>query len=556
MIRLLLFTWLLFGTVSVWGDERPNIVLLFSDDMGWSDIGCYGGEINTPNLDALAEGGLRFSQFYNFARCCPSRACLMSGLYPHQAGMGHMEGDYGLDAYRGQINRKCVTLAEVMKENGYSTYMCGKWHLTRNRGKQGPKDNWPRQRGFERFYGTITGAGSFYDPTTLCRENTYITPENDVDYQPDQFYYTNAITDNAIEFLENHHQDHPQKPYFLYVAYTTAHWPMHALPKDIEKYQGQYDVGFDQIRKNRIRKIQQLGLLKNQTEFSAAIEDWDQVAHPAWEARLMEVYAAMVDNMDQNIGKLVEAVQQQDDFDNTLFLYFQDNGGCAENMGRRASAKPAENLKPLGRDGLQTKIWPPMQTRDGKNVRGGPETMAGAEDTYLAYGRGWANVSNTPFREYKHWVHEGGISSPLIAHWPKGIRARGWNHEVAHLIDIMPTLVDISNSQYPEQYHGNPIPAMEGVSLAPAFRGDSLERPGPVFWEHEGNRAIRLTDADGDWKLVSKHKRPWELYNMSNDRVEAQDLANQQPARVKAMAQLWQRWADRVGCVEFNSWRK
>ena len=556
MIRLLLFTWLMFATVQVWGDERPNIVLLFSDDMGWSDIGCYGGEINTPHLDSLAEQGLRFSQFYNFARCCPSRACLMSGLYPHQAGMGHMEGDYGLDAYRGQINRKCVTLAEVMKENGYSTYMSGKWHLTRSRGKQGPKDNWPRQRGFERFYGTITGAGSFFDPTTLCRENTYITPENDADYQPDQFYYTNAITDNAISFLDSHHQTQAQKPYFLYVAYTTAHWPMHALPEDIEKYQGQYDVGFDQIRENRIRKIQNLGLLKNQTEFSAAIEDWSKVSNQAWEARLMEVYAAMVDNMDQNIGKLIRTIKQQGDFDNTLFLYFQDNGGCAENMGRGSSAKPMQNLKPLGRDGLQPKIWPPMQTRDGRNVRGGPETMAGGEDTYLAYGRGWANVSNTPFREYKHWVHEGGISSPLIAHWPKGITARGWNHEVAHLIDIMPTLVDISNSQYPQKFHGNVIPAMEGVSLAPAFRGQALNRPGPVFWEHEGNRAIRLVDADGDWKLVSKHKRPWELYNMSNDRVEAQDLASQQPARVESMAQLWQQWADRIGCVEFNSWRK
>ena len=556
MFRLLCLCWLLTWSLSAHADERPNIILLFSDDMGWSDIGCYGSEIQTPHLDALAENGLRFSQFYNFARCCPSRACLMSGLYPHQAGMGHMEGDYGLDAYRGGINRRCVTLAEVLGANGYSTYMTGKWHLTRFRDKAGPKDNWPRQRGFQRFYGTITGAGSFFDPTTLCRENTYITPENDEAYQPQQFYYTDAITDNAIEFLKAHQQENPQQPYFLYVAYTTAHWPMHALQRDIDKYQGQYASGFEQTREKRMQRLRELGILDQDSLESPIFGDWDRVENKDWEARLMEVYAAMIDNMDQNIGKLIAEVKRQKDFDNTLFLYLQDNGGCAEGMGRQPAKKELVDLKPLGRDGLQTKIWPPMQTRDGRPVRVGPQTMAGAEDTYIGYGKGWANVSNTPFREYKHWVHEGGISSPLIAHWPKGITARGWNHEVAHLIDIMPTLVDVAGASYPDRFHDTEIPAMEGVSLRPAFNAKSLQRKGPIFWEHEGNRAVRFASADGDWKLVGKHKKPWELYNMSRDRVESNNLAAKEPERVAAMAELWQAWADRVGCVEFGSWKK
>ena len=223
--------------------DRPNIVLIMGDDMGYSDIGCYGGEIHTPHLDRLAAEGVRFSQFYNGARCCPTRASLLTGLYAHQTGVGHMLGNQGLDGYQTGLNRKCVTIAEALSGNGYHTYMSGKWHVTTHTSPEGPKDNWPLQRGFEKFYGTIIGAGSFFDPNTLCRQNTYITPVNDPHYQPQSYYYTRAITDNAISFLAEHEQSKTEKPFFLYVSYTAAHWPMHALPEDIQKYHGSYDNG-------------------------------------------------------------------------------------------------------------------------------------------------------------------------------------------------------------------------------------------------------------------------------------------------------------------------
>jgi len=271
----------------------------------------------------------------------------------------------------------------------------------------------------------------------------------------------------------------------------------------------------------------------------------------------MEVYAAMIDCMDQGIGKIIGEVKRQGDFDNTLVLYLQDNGGCAENFGRKPAKTQLTDLKPLGRDGLQTKIWPPMQTRDGRQVRVGPETVAGGEDTFISCGRGWANVSNTPFREYKHWVHEGGIASPLIVHWPAGIKSRGtWNHQVTHLIDMMPTLVEVSGANYPKRFNDMDITPLEGISLVPAFQSRQLKRSQPVCWEHEGNRAIRFTTDDDDWKLVGKHKKAWELYNMANDRTETQDLASQYPELVEQLATRWQAWADRVGCVEFGSWKK
>jgi arylsulfatase len=538
------------------GAQRPNILLIMSDDMGFSDLGCYGGEIHTPNLDRLAHNGLRFSQFYNNARCCPTRASLLTGLYPHQAGVGHMTGDGGRDGYRGQLNQNCVTIAEVLRPAGYQTYMCGKWHVCRDIRPDGDKSDWPVQRGFDDFYGTITGGGSFYDPTTLCRQNRLITPENDAEYHPSQFYYTDAITDNTVQFLKKHDREHHRDPFFFYVAYTAAHWPMHALEKDIAKYRGKFNSGYEPIRRARWERAKQLGLISGDLKLSPEAGDWQTVSNKAWEARCMEVYAAMVDCMDQGIGRIVEQLRQSKQLDNTLILFLQDNGGCAEPMGRtERTNQPPANLKPFTKDELQTKIWPPMQTRDGRWVRSGEGVMPGPPDTYVAYGRNWANVSNTPFREYKHWVHEGGISTPLIAHWPQGIQKKKRNcidGDPGHVVDLMATCVELARAAYPKSFGGQTIKPREGVSLLPAFSGKAVLRTEPIFWEHEGNRAVR----DGRWKLVAKEKLPWELYDMELDRSELHDLASEQSERASQMAAKWDAWAARADVLPLGAWKE
>ncbi|MBN1846876.1 MAG: sulfatase-like hydrolase/transferase, partial [Sedimentisphaerales bacterium] len=284
--------------------RRPNIILIMSDDMGYSDIGCYGSEIETPNLDALAANGLRFTQFYNTARCCPTRASLLTGLYPHQAGIGHMMEDRKLAGYRGDLNPNCLTIAEVLKLAGYRTYMTGKWHVTPCRRDQLSKHNWPCQRGFDRFFGTIHGAGSFYDPNTLTRDNEFIVPDED-------FYYTDAISDNAVRFLQDHHNSDGDRPFFLYVAYTAAHWPLHALPKDIAKYRGKYDQGWDALRRQRLERMVELGLVDAKwrlSERDESVPAWQDARRKDWHARRMEVYAAMIDNMDQGIGRIVKTL--------------------------------------------------------------------------------------------------------------------------------------------------------------------------------------------------------------------------------------------------------
>ncbi len=532
---------------------RPNIVLIMSDDMGYSDIGCYGGEIRTPRLDRLAADGLRFTQFYNTGRCCPTRASLLTGLYPHQAGIGHMTGESrGADGellphYRGDLSRNAVTIAEALRSYGYLNYMVGKWHVTRFNSNKGPRFNWPLQRGFDRFYGTIKGAGSFYDPTTLCRGDVFITPDNDPHYKPETYYYTDAISDNAVMFLRDHHREQRGRPFFMYVAYTAAHWPMHALPEDIEKYKGVYDAGYQATRDARLKRMRAMGLIDPGWAMTATVGDWNSVKHKAWELRNMEVYAAMVDRMDQGIGKIVDELRRQGQLDNTLILFLQDNGGCAENMGRSKPRKPYPQYKPMKPDQLQPSVWPSMQTRDGRPVRTGPDVMPGPADTYIAYGRSWANVSNTPFREYKHWVHEGGVATPLIAHWPGGIapKVRGkLDHQPGHLVDLMATCLDLAEARYPAQYDGRTIVPMQGVSLTPAFRGEALGRTQPIFWEHEGNRAVR----DGRWKLVAKGvKGKWELYDMHADRTETHDLAGEHPQVRDRLAERWERWAERAG---------
>ncbi|MBL8815212.1 MAG: arylsulfatase [Planctomyces sp.] len=551
-----LAAYLILVATSALAGERPNIIVIMSDDVGYSDIGCYGSEIATPNLDALAQGGVRFTQFYNTARCCPTRAALLTGLYPHQAGIGHMvDGPgpkTGSPAYSGELSRNAVTIAEVLKTAGYSTYMAGKWHVTKKTQPfvDNDKANWPRQRGFDRFYGTIHGAGSFFDPNTLVRDNTFVSPYGDVEYQPDEYYYTDAINDHAARYVTEHRKNRGDEPFFLYVAHTAAHWPMHAKETDIARYRGKYDSGYEAIRAVRLARMNQLGLLDSRWQVSPQAGDWNKVDDKTWEARCMEVYAAMLDCMDQGIGRLVRTLRENGQYENTLILYLQDNGGCAEGMGRNGPFKPraaTPALPPLTNDYLQPDMIP-KQTRDGYPMRQGRKVMPGAADTFVGYGQAWANVSNTPFREFKHWEHEGGISSPLIVHWPRGIELQRHGRlepQPAHLIDLMATCVDLAEAEYPEEFSKQKIVPLEGVSLVPAFAGQPLARIQPLFWEHEGNRAVRA----GDWKLVSKHPGDWELYNIAADRTEQQNLVTQYPERVKELAAEWEAWAMRVGVL-------
>lgn len=530
--------------------ERPNIIIVMSDDVGYSDIGCYGSEIETPTLDRLAENGLRYTQFYNTGRCCPTRASLLTGLYAHQAGIGQMTSDGGQPGYRGDLSRNAVTIAEVLKTAGYRTYMSGKWHVTKQLKPDGDKSNWPLQRGFDKFYGTIIGAGSLYDPWTLTRGNTAITPENDEYYQPETYYYTHAISDNAVSYIEDHFKGHAEEPFFMYVAYTAAHWPMHALQEDIAKYKGRYDAGYEAIRKARYEKMKELGVIQD-WPLSPAPAIWESIPDDmkAWEIRCMEVYAAMLDSMDQGIGDIVSTLKKHDELDNTLILYLQDNGGCHETLGRKAKmpawagseAKP-EEIRPMKPVELQTSMVP-KTTRDGRPLRMGPEVMPGPADTYIAYGRNWANVSNTPFREYKSFNHEGGISSPLIAHWPNGIQSRNeLRHEPNHLIDLMATCVELAGADYPETFNGKDIIPKEGRSLVAGFKADREEERVLMF-EHFGKAAIRK----GSWKLVRSGMRaPWELYNIDKDRSELNNLSKEQPELAAELAKLWESEAHRT----------
>jgi arylsulfatase A-like enzyme len=541
-------------------DERPNIIYVLADDMGFSDIGCFGSEIETPQLDNLAAHGLRYTNFYNCARCCPTRASLLSGLYPHQAGVGWMMEDSGHDGYRGELNRQCVTIAEVLKTAGYRTYMTGKWHVTQkvNPKNEQEKANWPCQRGFDRFYGTIHGAGSFYDPNSLTRDNQLISPYADPEYMPEGgYYYTDAIADHAVRFVNEHHQQTPDEPLFMYVSFTAAHWPMHAREDDIAKYRGNYEQGYEAVRAARYAKMLELGVV---SEGSTTLWPMDPNSMETeffdWDVRNMEVYAAMIDSMDRGIGRIVETLKQTGQFENTLIVYLQDNGGCAEGYGRgdnassRAEVAP---LPPLTSETLQFDMQP-KQTRDGFPVRTGKGVMAGPSDTYIGYGKGWATVSNTPFREYKHWTHEGGISTPLIAHWPKGILRHGELESTpGHLVDLMATAVDLAHADYPATFHdGQQVKPMEGKSLMPTFAGTPISREA-IYWEHEGNRAVRA----GDWKLVAKGAdAKWELYNLAKDRSEQVDLVGTHPDRAHELAALWDAYALRADVLPLTPYYK
>jgi arylsulfatase A-like enzyme len=515
--------------------KKPNIVLILNDDMGYSDIGCYGGEVETPNLDRLAANGLRFSQFYNTARCSPSRASLLTGLHPHQTGIGVLTYSFGPEGYAGNLNDQCVTIPEALKTNGYRNYMSGKWHVAGNLTE--PTASWPLQRGFDEFFGTIIGAGSFYDPNTLTRGNENIEHEAQRDKE---FFYTDAISDQAAAYIREHAAHHADQPFFQYVAYTAPHWPLHAHEEDIAKYKGRFDAGWDALREERLQRLVDAGILDKAwalTERDPTQPAWTQAEHKEWLLRCMEVYAAQIDRMDQGIGRILAALEQTGQMENTLVIFMADNGACAEDIPEGVPVDELVNNLMIARS----------HTRDGAEVRFGnkPDIMPGPEDTYQSYGTAWANLSNTPFRLYKHWIHEGGISTPLIFHWPQGIVEKGGvRHTPGYLPDIMATVLDISSTAYPQQRDGKPLPALEGTSLMSVFNGDIAERA-PMFWEHEGNAAVRI----GNWKLVRKYPDPWELYDMAQDRTETRDLAAQYPDRVADMRARYDEWATRCGVI-------
>jgi len=499
--------------------------------MGFSDIGCYGGEIHTPNLDRLAQSGVRFTHFRNTARCCPSRASLLTGLYAHQAGIGHMVNPRpSLPGYQGDLNRSCLTIAEVLRGAGYQTMASGKWHVTPNDGR---KHNWPRQRGFDHFYGIIAGAASYYQPWTLTRENAPVEAEG-----PD-FYLTDAIGRNACTYIEE--ASRRPEPFFLYTAFTSPHWPLHAFESDIAKYQGRYHDGWDALRAERHQRMIRMGLVDRKWGITPRDQDvpaWKDAPNHEWQQRRMEVYAAQIDRMDRNIGSILDTLERTGRAQDTLILFLADNGGCAEDL-------------PAGRVNNNT----PKQARDGRPIRSGntPTIMPGGDDTFASYGIAWANASNTPFRRYKHWVHEGGIATPLIAHWPRGIRRHGaLTHEPGHVIDVMATCVDVAGAKYPAGFGGERILPMEGRSLAPPFDGRKIARDASFHWEHEGNRAV----VDGRWKLVSRYPNRWELYDLESDRCELRDLAGSDTARVQRMTAGYDRWAARCNVRPWEEVRK
>ena len=520
MPRVVLFAVLVFLGALPAISAPPNLVVILVDDMGWSDLGCYGSEIETPHLDALARGGLRFTQFYNTARCCPTRAALLTGLHQHQAGVGHMVANDGIPAYQGFLNDRCVTLAEVLRPAGYTTLMAGKWHVGSAPGQ------WPLDRGFDRFWGTPSGGGVYFKDTLELRPEVFFVDGAKRIDPPDDLYVTDAFTDRAMEYVEEA-VTRTKKPFFLYLAHIAPHWPLQAKPGDIAKYAGRYESGWDAVREKRFARQKDMGLVARDAALSARdpqAKSWNEMPEAARKelAHRMEIYAAQVDCIDQNVGRLVAKLKQLGQLENTLILFLSDNGCSAEG----------------GPGGFS---------------RGQPGAPIGTGRSYASGGLEWANASNTPLRRFKTTTHEGGISTPLIAHWPAGIRGKNdLRHDAGHVIDIMPTLVELAGAAYPRGNNGRAVLPMEGRSLVPALtgRGELSERP--LFWEHEGNKAVR----HGDWKAVAKGRGAWELYDLRTDRAESRNVAAQHPERTRELAARWQDWAGRCGVWEWDDLQK
>jgi arylsulfatase A-like enzyme len=492
---------------------RPNVVLIVSDDLGYSDIGCYGGEVDTPALNALGHDGVRLSQFYNTARCSPSRASLLTGLHPHQTGVGVLaQGiDDRPDGYRGHLNERCTTVAELLAKDGYTTALTGKWHLSRD--AHHPDETWPTRRGFQYFYGTLVGAGSYFTPATLTRN------EENVEHEAREpgFYYTDAIADEACAFVER-----AADPFFLYVAFTAPHWPLHAHADDIRKYGDVFREGWDELRARRLRNVTDLGLLDEHAQLSPRDERVPPWSPDDWQLERMQAYAAQIDRMDQAIARIVAALRARGVLDDTLLLFLSDNGASDEELPK--DERFAE----------RTDIVPP-----GVRVGNTPDVRPGPPDTYASYGVGWANLSNAPFRLYKRWVHEGGIATPLVVHWPNGGLGGGRvAHTMFQLTDVLPTILDAARVDHVQ---------LEGRSMLAALRGEAAEER-PLFWEHTGNAAVRL----GDWKLVRGFGGEWELYSMALDRTELHDVASDNPQVVRELRSLYEAWAERADVIPWQ----
>lgn len=497
---------------------RPNILLIMADDMGFSDIGCYGGEIRTPNIDGLARDGIRLTRFYNNAWCSPTRASLLTGLYPHQVGMaGLADQDTGsAGPAQGYLNHRCVTLAEVLGSAGYLTLMSGKWHL----GEYEPF--WPIHRGFQHYFGLISGAANYFDirKTKSAKTVRFMAVDSMAYRPPDSgFYMTDAITDHAVQMLQQ--QAGSQDPFFLYVAYTAPHWPLHALPEDIARYAGTYKAGWDSLRAERYRRQQAMGLLSPGTTLSprdTAVQAWESLSAAEQDsmAAKMAVYAAQIDRMDQGIGRVLRALHALGKEDNTIVIFLSDNGGCAEG-GPQGFDKRGNGLPP------------------------------GGVDSYMSYGQSWAGASNTPFPYYKKFVNEGGVSTPFILRWPARLKAdrRGQIMEqVGHVTDMMPTICAAAGATYPRAYKGQAILPQEGQNLLPALLTGKATDHAPIYWALRGQRAL----LSGKYKLLSTGPTDaWQLFDLQGDRAETKDLAAANPELVRRLSARWAAWASRTG---------
>lgn len=532
---------------------RPNIILIMADDLGYSDLRCFGGEIDTPNLDRLARQGLRFTQFYNATRSCPTRASLLTGLYPHQAGIGHMTEDRGFPSYSGELHASTPTIAEVLKEAGYLTMMTGKWHVTMNIWPEDPDENRPLNRGFDRYFGTLPGHGSFYDPVGLMKGNQFVEPEGD-------FYYTDAISEYSVKFIREAVEK--DEPFFLYVAHLAPHYPLHAREEVIEKYLDTYAEGWDELRKTRYGRLIDKGLIEPSWKLSGRdsmsysdggqmVYPWEQDTLKSWQAHRMAVFAAMVDHMDQGTGMIIDELEASGKLENTVIIFLSDNGASSEGHLYRTVERLGTPWKSR---------FHPDTTRDGRKVKPGvwPGVPLGGPETYGSYGANWANASNTPFRLHKSWVHEGGISTPFIVHWPAGIRVENEiRNQAGHVIDIFPTILELTGANFPDRFNGSKTIPLEGISLVPHFNSNNTEER-VLFWEHQGNKAIRkgkwklVMEYDGEWNRTGPSVGRWELYNMETDRTETQNLADKHPDIVKELEREWNLWSEYAGVVPWD----
>lgn len=513
-IGLILFQSYPFSNNKIGKAQSPNIIVIMADDMGFSDPGFMGSGINTPNIDRLANNGIVFNQFYNAGRCCPTRASLLTGLYAHNAGLGWMTAsDSGLPGYRGTISDKSVTIAQVLKEAGYANYISGKWHVTYNPNMEvgANNSNWPLQRGFDKYYGMLSGGGGYYQPTRLTHNNNHIIPQED-------FYLTQAINDSTISFLEQHFETKKEQPFFFYVAHYAPHRPLHALKEDILKYKGKFSYGWDFFREQRYQIMKEYGIVNDEWFLSdrpTNIPAWDSISDrdkAMWETR-MEIYAAQIDRMDQGIGRIISLLEQEGELDNTMILFLSDNGGSAESEGKDFDVNTIQDI--------------------------------GGNSFNQSYRMNWANMSNAPFRLYKSSNHEGGISTPLIVHWPEQIKKASISKHQGHVVDLMSTFIDVAEARYPTTIDDNEIKGTQGMSLLPVLKGGGFDR-GAIYFEHQGSRAI----IEGNWKLVALHTseppytKKWELYDLSSDRTENMNLLRNNPEIAKQLMIKWNNWAE------------